>query len=264
MNIDFPRIPRVTTVAAQLIYLLALLAAAPVASAGEAKIAVAANFAAAVKDISVQFEKMTGHHVLLSFGATGQLYTQITQGAPFDVFLAADKARPARTVDDGLAVRGSQFTYATGRLVLFSRDPSYVLDGSTLVRGNPSRIAIANPVTAPYGMAAVATMKSLGIFEAVKARLVRGANIAQAYQFVYTGNAEIGFVAHAQIAGHTEGSRWIVPADLHPAIAQDAVLLKHGERNPAARAFLIFLNGRNARHVKEKYGYGAGTYTNER
>lgn len=237
----------------------AVLAAAPCAWADETNVAVATNFAAAAKEIGAQFTKATGHRAIFSFGATGQLYAQITQGAPFDIYLAADRERPARIVDAGLAISGSQFTYATGRLVLFSKDPSYIRGKSTLIRDEASRIAIANPAIAPYGAAAIAAMKSLGLYESAKSRLVRGANIAQTYQFVYTGNAEIGFVSYAQLAGHTEGSRWIVPTNLHPAIAQNAVLLKRGKRNQAALAFLIFLKGSEARSVKEKYGYDAGS-----
>ncbi len=238
--------------------LLILLAFVAAARAGETKVAVAANFTAAAKEIGVLFAKATGHEAILIFGATGQLYTQITQGAPFDIFLAADKARPKRAVENGYAIGGSRFTYATGRLVLFSRDESGVKNGTILTRGEFSRLAIANPATAPYGAAAIATMKALGVYETLKPRIVRGNNIAQAYQFVYTGNAEIGFVARAQVAENRQGFYWDVPQELHPAIAQDAVLLNQGADNEAARAFLTFLKSGEARDVKEKYGYGAG------
>ena len=190
------------------------------AIAGKTRVAVASNYTSAAKAIGVLFEKETVHSVIFSFGATGQLYTQITQGAPYDVFLAADQARPARAVENGYAVRGSRFTYAEGRLVLFTRDASRKIGKSTLTEGKLLRIAIANPVTAPYGVAAVSVMQALG-----------------------------------QIAGRTGGSHWLVPTDLHSAIAQDAVLLRHGAQNVAAHAFLAFLKGNDARRVSEMFGY---------
>lgn len=228
------------------------------AHAGEVRVAVAANFIGAVKEIAVLFEKATGNKAVLSFGSTGQLYTQITQGAPFEVFLAADMARPEKAVEEGFAVPGSRFTYATGKIVLFSKNEDLVKGKETLVDENFAKIAIANPVTAPYGTAAVEAMKALGVYNKLIPKIVQGNNIAQTYQFVNTGNAEIGFVALSQVAGHQEGSRWIVPDDLYSVIAQDAVLLKQGADNEAARAFLVFLKGPEARAVKEKYGYGAG------
>lgn len=234
---------------------LLLLFGTPVRAA-ETTVAVAANFTAAAKEIGARFTETTGHRVRFSFGATGQLYTQITQGAPFDLFLAADQARPARAIEEGFAVPGSRTTYALGRLVLFSRDPGRVQDKSALTADRTARIAIANPKTAPYGAAAVETLKALGLYKILAPRLVRGANIAQTYQFVYTGNADMGFVARAQIAARPGGSHWVVPAALHPAIAQDVVLLKRGAQNPAARAFLAFLKGDAARQVTEKFGYG--------
>lgn len=228
------------------------------ARAGEAKVAVAANFTAAAKEIGALFEEATGHEVVFSFGSTGQLYAQITQGAPFEVFLAADQARPKKAVEAGFAVPDSRFTYATGKLVLFSKDKALVKDAATLKEGGFAKIAIANPVTAPYGAAAVETMKALGVYDALSAKIVQGNTIAQTYQFVETGNAEIGFVALSQVARHGDGSRWIVPDNLHAVIAQDAVLLKRGADNEAARAFMTFLKGPEARAVEETYGYGVG------
>lgn len=236
---------------------VAMLVALPV-YAGEVKVAVAANFTDAAREIGALFEKATGDRALFSFGSTGQLYTQITQDAPFEVFLAADRARPGKAVDEGLAVTGSRFTYATGRIVLFSREKGRVTGPETLKQGDFARIAIANPVTAPYGAASVEAMTALGVYEALRDGIVQGSNIAQTFQFVETGNAEIGFVALSQIAGHDDGSRWLVPQELHSVIAQDAVLLKRGAENPVAAAFLVFLKGSEARAVKEKYGYGAG------
>jgi len=226
--------------------------------AGEVRVAVAANFTAAAKEIAAQFSKRSGDTVVLSFGSTGQLYAQIKQGAPFEVFLAADRARPQKAVDEGLGVAGSLFTYATGRIVLYSRDPNRVRGPETLRQGRFARIAIANPVTAPYGAAAIEAMRALGVLAALKAKLVRGNNIAQTYQFVATGNAELGFVALSQVAGHRKGSRWIVPDRLYAPIAQGGVLLKQGAANPAARRFIAYLRGPEAREIKRKYGYGAG------
>jgi molybdate transport system substrate-binding protein len=232
--------------------------AASSARADEAKVAVAANFTEAAQEIAAQFEKTSGHTIVLSFGSTGQLYTQITQGAPFDVFLAADQERPEKAVDEGHAVKGSRFTYATGKIVLFSRDKNRVTGSATLEKGDFDKIAIANPETAPYGAAAVQAMKALGVYDALRAKIVQGNNISQTYQFVSTGNAEVGFVALSQIARNDEGSRWIVPNDLYDVIAQDAVLLEHGAKNPAAAAFLAYLKGPEARAIEEKYGYGTG------
>ena len=237
---------------------LGLLVSTAGATAGETKIAVASNFAAAAKSIGALFTQETGHSAIFSFGATGQLYTQITQGAPYDVFLAADKARPSRAVEKGYALPGSQFTYATGRLALFSREVSRVKGQTALTAGDNDRIAIANPVIAPYGAAAVSAMRSLGVYKRLHPQLVRGTNIAQAYQFVFTGNAALGFVALSQLVGRPNGSHWIVPADLHPAIEQDAVLLSHGADNPAARAFVAFLKEAKVRRMIESFGYGRG------
>jgi molybdate transport system substrate-binding protein len=240
------------------ITVVAIALAATAARAGEAKIAVAANFTDASKEIAALFEKATGHKAVLSFGSSGQFYTQISQGAPFEVFLSADQARPKKAVDDGFAVGDTLFTYATGKIVLFSKDKDRVKGEATLKIGNFTKIAIANPATAPYGAAAVQAMKSLGVYDKNSAKIVQGNNIAQTYQFVETGNAEIGFVALSQVIGRNQGSRWIVPQNLYQTIAQDAVLLKKGADNEAARAFVAFLKGKEARAVKEKYGYGPG------
>jgi len=231
------------------------IAALP-ASAQRVRVAVAANFTAAAREIGVLFEQVTGHETSYSFGSTGQLYAQITQGAPFDIFLAADRARPEKAVATDLAVAGSRFTYATGRLVLFSKDRSLVTDETTLRNPGITRIAVANPTTSPYGAAAVAVLQALEVYATLAPRLVHGNNIAQTYQFVATGNAELGFVALSQIAPHNEGSRWLVPDRLHPPLAQDAVLLRRGVDNRAAREFMAFLKGPAAAAVKMRYGYG--------
>jgi molybdate transport system substrate-binding protein len=226
--------------------------------ADEVKVAVAANFTEAAKEIGELFEKKTGDKAIFSFGATGQLYTQITQEAPFEVFLAADQKTPKKAIADGLALGDSLFTYATGQIVLYSKDKDLVRGEETLKEGKFQKIAIANPATAPYGAAAVQVMQALDIYDALKPKIVQGNNIAQAYQFVDTGNAELGFVALSQVINKDGGSRWVVPGKLYASIAQDAVLLKAGEDNPAAKTFLVFLKGPEARAVKEKYGYGVG------
>lgn len=224
--------------------------------AEEINVAVAANFTEAATEIAAAFQAATGHRALLSFGSTGQLFTQITQNAPFDVFLAADSARPARAVKEGLAVAGTNFTYAIGKLVLWSADPSLVTDETVLSSDGFTRIALANPETAPYGAAAVEVMRNLGAHDLLEPKFVRGNSIAQTYQFVATGNAELGFVALSQLAGRTEGSAWIVPDDLYAPIRQDAVLLNNGAGNPAAQAFVGFLKGPEAAAIIARYGYG--------
>lgn len=236
-----------------------LVAALPgaAASAAEVRVAVAANFTEAAKEIGALFQDASGHRTLLSFGSTGQFYTQISQGAPFEVFLAADQARPSRAEKEGLAVAGSRFTYARGRLVLYSTEPGLVTGPETLHQGRFTRLAVANPVTAPYGAAALTVLRALGVYEALAGRIVQGTNIAQTYQFVATGNAEVGMVALSQVARHDDGSRWLVPEHLHAPVAQDAVLLEQGAGNGAARAFLEFLRGPEAAAVTARYGYGS-------
>jgi molybdate transport system substrate-binding protein len=233
----------------------ALGLAASAAWADDVPVAVAANFTAPAKEIAAAFEKKSSHHAVLSFGATGGLYTQITQDAPFEVFLAADEARPKKAVADGFAVADSLFVYAVGKLVLWSKSADAVKDQSSLKAAGLNKIAICNPTAAPYGAAAVATLQKLGLYDALKPKLVEGADITQAYQFVDSGNAEVGFVALSQLAGKSGGSRWVVPQDLYPAIKQDAVLLKKGAGHAAARAFLEFLQGPEAHEIIERYGY---------
>ncbi len=234
---------------------LAALTGGP-AAAGETHVAVAANFADAAKEIAAAFRERTGHEAVLSFGSSGQLYAQIVQGAPFQVFLSADAGRPARVVDDGLAAPGSAFTYAVGSLALWSADPSLVKGEETLRAGGFSKLALANPAGAPYGAAAVETLKALGLYEALAMKIVQGNNIAQTHQFIATGNAELGFVALAQIAGDGRGSRWEVPPSLHAPIRQDTVLLRTGEYDEAAIAFIDFLKGPEARAIVARHGYG--------
>jgi molybdate transport system substrate-binding protein len=228
------------------------------ASAAETNVAVAANFTAAAKDIAAAFKQKTGHDAVLSFGSSGQFFTQIKQDAPFQVFLSADDERPKKLAEEGLGVKDSVFTYAVGKLVLWSRNADLVKGESTLKDGKFAKIAIANPKAAPYGAAAVETLKALKVYDTLEPKIVQGNNISQTFQFVDSGNAELGFVALSQLAGKTDGSRWLVSQNLYTPIRQDAVLLKKGESNEAAKAFLAFLKGPEARAVIEKYGYAMG------
>lgn len=237
---------------------LGLLLGASQAWAGQVGVAVAANFTEAAKEIAGAFKARTGHEAVLSFGSSGQLVSQIGQGAPFEVFLSADEARPKRLVEEGLGVRGSVFSYAVGWLVLWSRAPGMVRGEATLAGGGFEKLAICNPVAAPYGAASVEVLKALKLYEALGPKLVEGASIAQAYQFVATGNAEVGFVALSQVARDKAGSRWVVPQELYRPIRQDAVLLERGVGNEAAVAFLAFLKGAEGRAIIESYGYAAG------
>ncbi|MGR4864045.1 molybdate ABC transporter substrate-binding protein [Caulobacter sp. LARHSG274] len=226
------------------------------ARAAEAKVAVAANFTEPAKAIAARFEAATGHKLVLSFGSSGQFYTQIANGAPYDAFLSADSERPAKAEADGLAVPGTRFTYAVGRLVLFSKTPGLVdAKGTVLAKGGFDKLAIADPKAAPYGQAAVETLTKLRLYEPLKPKIVTGASITQAYQYVQTGAAELGFVALSQVIDEKGGSRWLVPAADHSAIDQQAVLLKTGADNEAAKAFLKFLNGKEARAIIKRYGY---------
>jgi len=239
--------------------LFALLVAAALSSpsrASETKVAVAANFTDPAKEIAAAFEKATGHHATMIFGASGAFYTQLTQGAPFEVFLSADAERPQKAETAGLAVPKTRFTYAIGRIVLYSVTPGLVdAKGAVLKRGGFDKIAIADPATAPYGVAAVQTLQKLGVYPALAPRIVKGSSIAQAYQFVATGAADLGFVAASQLVTVQGGSRWVVPKALHAPIDQQAVLLKTGATNPAARAFMAFLKSRQAIAIIQRYGY---------
>jgi molybdate transport system substrate-binding protein len=223
--------------------------------AGNLNVAVASNFTNAAKELAGAFRQSYGHQAILSFGATGQLYTQIVQGAPFEVLLAADDVRPSQAVTDGLGVSGSVFTYAIGRLALYSTVQDVTQGDQVLSVGAFDHIAIANPETAPYGKASEQTMRALGVFEALQPKIVQGQNIGQTFQFVASGNAELGFVSLGQISQATTGTSWIVPQELYEPIRQDAVLLNSGADNPAALAFLGFLGTPEALSIIEKYGY---------
>lgn len=227
--------------------------------ADEVRVAVAANFTAPMKIIAADFEKDTGHKAVLAFGGTGQLYAQIRNGAPYDILLSADDTTPAKLEKAGLGVPGSRFTYAIGKLVLWSIEPGFVDDaGAVLKKGDFEHIAVANPKLAPYGAAAIETLTKLGLLNAIEPRIVQGENISQTYQFVATGNARLGFVALSQVLKDGKlksGSAWVVPAGLYSGIRQDAVLLSRGRNNPAALALVKYLRGEKARSVIRSYGY---------
>jgi molybdate transport system substrate-binding protein len=239
--------------------LLALVTCLGTAHAGEVQVAVAANFAAPMEKLAEQFQKDTGHKAILASGATGKFYAQIRHGAPFEVLLSADDETPARLEAEGHAVANSRFTYAVGRLVLWSAKSGYVdAGGAVLKTGNFKHLAIANPKTAPYGAAAVAAIAKLGLTARLQPRLVQGENIAQAWQFASTGNAELGFVARSQVwrdGAFTTGSGWIVPASMHAPIRQDAALLTRGAKNPAATALLQYLRTDKAKAMIRSFGY---------
>lgn len=237
------------------------LIAGPPASADEVQVAVAANFAAPMQKIAADFEQDTGHKAVLSFGATGKFYAQIRNGAPFGVLLAADDETPARLEKEGQGVPGSRFTYAIGKLVLWSTRPGFVDDkGEVLRKGDFRHVSIANPKLAPYGAAAVEALTRLGLLSATQPKFVQGESIAQTYQFIATGNAELGFVALSQVLSPerklVSGSMWVMPASLYSPIRQDAVLLTKGKGNPAAEALMKYLKGGQAKTVIKSYGYG--------
>ena len=227
--------------------------------ADEVQVAVAANFTAPIQAIAKDFEKDTGHKLVASFGATGQFYAQIKNGAPFEVFLSADDTTPEKLENEGETVKGSRFTYAIGTLALWSPKAGYVDDkGEVLKKNDYKHLSIANPKAAPYGLAATQVLAKLNLTEATKGKLVEGQNITQAFQFVSTGNAELGFVALSQIYKDGKvinGSAWIVPANLHDPIKQDAVILNKGKDNAAAKALVDYLKGPKAAEVIKSFGY---------
>ena len=245
----------------RLLALTAALAFTTLARADVVQVAVAANFTAPARALAEVFARTTGHEAKLSFGATGAFYTQIKNGAPFDVLLAADDERPARLEKEGDTVPGSRFTYATGQLVLWSAKPGLVDDeGAVLKHGQFGKIAIANPKNAPYGAAAVEAMEKLGLAATLQPKLVTGESIGQTYNFIATGNAELGFVALAQVleGGKLKsGSMWVVPAQYHAPIIQDAVILNRAASNPAAKAWMELLKTPQSKALIRSYGYEA-------
>ncbi|MGJ0483650.1 MAG: molybdate ABC transporter substrate-binding protein [Methylomicrobium sp.] len=241
------------------VFLSALTVVASPAFAETTIVAVASNFTQPMTEIAETFEKATGHSAKLSFGSSGKFVAQIENGAPFEVFLSADAEKPAQLEKSKQAVEGSRFTYAIGKLVLWSAKPGFIDDqGRILESGDFKHLALADPKLAPYGEAALEVLKNKGLFEKLQPLFVLGENISQAHQFISTGNAELGFIALSQVIKGgkiAEGSGWVVPETLHSPIRQDAVLLEKGADNPAATALLQFLKSAETRAIIQKYGY---------
>jgi molybdate transport system substrate-binding protein len=242
-----------------IISLLSLLLAPSMSLAAEVSVAVAANFTAPMKIIAQHFERETGHKALLAFGSTGQFYAQIKNGAPFGVLLAADEATPLKIEQEGLGLRGSSFTYAIGTLVLWSNDATLIHHGPEILQSKQiKKIALANPKLAPYGAAAIEVLTTLGVLDSLNTKIVEAANIGQAFQFVASGNASLGFVALSQVFENGKiksGSAWIVPTAMHTPIKQNAVLLNRGQGNPAAQALLSYLQSAQAQLIIRSFGY---------
>jgi molybdate transport system substrate-binding protein len=238
---------------------LCLLASSP-GQAAELRVAVASNFVEVLETLEASFADETGHQLVVTAGSTGKFYAQIRNGAPFDLLLAADQRRPRLLAEEGFGLPESLFTYATGRLALWSPDPMRIKGkGPQALQGNSHRyLAIANPKIAPYGLAAKETLKSLGLWEQEKSRIVQGENVGQVFALLSSGNAELGFVALSHVRSPrngTRGSHWEVPAELHGPIRQDAVILERAKENPAAWAFCDFLKSAAARDVMARFGY---------
>ena len=228
-------------------------------NAAEVKVAVAANFAKTLEEITVQFEKDTGHKVLATPGASGKFYAQIVNGAPFEVLISADDETPGKLAKEAKAIAETQFTYAIGTLALWSLDTNLVDQGGGMLKTDKFKfLAIANAKVAPYGQAAVQTMLKLGLLTKLESRVVQGENIAQTYQFVTSGNAQLGFVALSQITENGKvksGSAWIVPQEFHDQIKQDAILLNNGKDSIAGKALLEYLKSDKAKKIIASYGY---------
>jgi len=247
------------TTLSRVLILLALLLVGQTSWAASVLVAVAANFSKPMTEIAAEFEKATGHSAKLSFGSSGKFVSQIENGGPFEVLLSADEKGPQKLVQSGLAVPSSQFTYALGKLVLWSAKPGYVDDqGKILTTGGFKHLALADPKLAPYGRAAFDVLEKMGLMEKLQPLFVQGENIAQTYQFVSSANAELGFIALSQVIENgkiVNGSGWIIPGDYYAPIRQSAVLMKKGAENPAAAALLDYLKSAPALAIIEKYGY---------
>ncbi|WP_443748306.1 molybdate ABC transporter substrate-binding protein [Asticcacaulis solisilvae] len=235
---------------------LAALSFAGQVFAADVKVAVAANFTDTAKELAAAFQKKTGNTVTMSFGSSGNFLSQIEQGAPFEVFLSADAERPVKLEAEGLGIKGTRFVYAYGTLVLWSATPGFVdSKGAVLAKGQFEHLSIADPAAAPYGVAAVETLKKLGLYDKLQPKIVKGSSIAQAYTFVNSGSAELGFIALSQVYKFPRGSVWSVPKDDYTPIDQQAILLKPGESDPAAKAYLDFLKSPDAIRIIRSYGY---------
>ena len=241
----------------RLLCVLFVLALPPrAADADEVHVAVAANFLATLREIGAQFRLQQGHSLVISSGSTGKLYAQITHGAPYEVFLAADEQRPRRLEKEAYAVQGSRFTYARGRLALWSRDPARIdAGGKILTTAKFKHLAMANVRTAPYGVAAKETLVHMGLWEGLAPNIVQGEDIGQVLQFVESGSADLGFVAFAQAKKRATGSYWLVPQEYHAPLTQQAVLLRRASKHAAARAFMDFLRSATARRIIQENGY---------
>lgn len=239
--------------------LIGLMIFGSLAKAATTIVAVASNFTKPMTEIATEFEKATGHTAQLSFGSSGKFVSQLENGAPFEVFLAADDKNSLKLQQAGLAVANSRFTYALGKLVLWSVTPDYVdAQGTILEKGGFQHIALADPKLAPYGAAAIDVLKNMNLLDKLQPMFVQGENISQTHQFISTGNAELGFVALSQVIENgkmTSGSGWIVPANLYAPIKQDVILLTQGAENPAAKALLEYLKSAPALAIIKKYGY---------
>ena len=240
------------------LFVSVITAVAPV-FAEQVLVAVAANFVPPFREIASEFEAVTGHNIRVAAGSSGNFYSQIKNGAPFDVFFSADTERPKLLEDEGFGVKDTRFTYAIGRLVLWSPSADRIDGEETLRSQKFKRIAFANPKTAPYGLAAMQTLQKLELWESLQPKIVMGENIGQTMGFIESGNADLGFVALSQaldpkIKG--QGSRWDIPANLHEPIKQDVILLTKGKDNPAAQALIEFIAGPQAKAIIERYGYG--------
>ncbi len=243
----------------KLAILIAALSFIASANADEVQVAVAANFTAPMQQIALAFEKATSHKLVASYGATGKFYAQIKNGAPFEVLLSADDETPVKLAKENAAVSATQFTYAKGKIVLWSAKTALVDDkGDVLKRGGFDHLALTNPKLAPYGMAAIEAMKALGVHDALAPTFVTGENLAQTYQFIKSGNALLGFIALSQVMKDgkiIEGSAWLVPTSLYQPIKQDVIVLDKGKDKPAATALMQFLKGDQARAIIQSYGY---------
>lgn len=249
----------IKTLTSRALAVIAVCALSLSAHAAEVNVAVASNFTAPMKVIAQHFEKETGHRAKLSFGATGQFYAQIKNGAPFGILLAADTTTPTKIAQEGLGLRDSAFTYASGTLVLWSKNPTLIdQSGEVLKQGKFNKIAIANPKLAPYGAAALQVITKMGLGDTLKSKIVEGSNISQTFQFVSSGNASLGFVALSQVYENNklkEGSGWIIPNDMYAPIKQDAIMLNSGQNNPAAQAMMQYLRSEQAKVIIRAFGY---------